>query len=104
MVLSTFGAGGPRDLGTMEQWFDQLLGPGVLFTRGPEAPLSSFGQLREKLVLRLENFHPDIEDRHHQTLNQLHPRLEYDWLLADVHDVQMDLSLIVFVDHASSNL
>jgi rhamnose utilization protein RhaD (predicted bifunctional aldolase and dehydrogenase) len=24
MVLSTFGAGGPRDLGTMEQWFDQL--------------------------------------------------------------------------------
>ena len=44
MVLSTFGAGGPRDLGTMEQWFgcfslggtgtmeqwfDQLLGPGV---------------------------------------------------------------------------
>ena len=29
MVLSTFGTGGPRDLGTMEQWFDQLLGPGV---------------------------------------------------------------------------
>ena len=78
MVLSTFGAGGPRDLGTMEQWFDQLLGPGVLFTRGPEAPRSSLSRLREKLGLRLENFHPGIEDRHHQTLNQLHPRLEDD--------------------------
>ena len=66
MVWPTFGAGGT---GTMEQWFDQLLGPGVLFTRGSEAPLSSFSRLREKLGLRLENFHPGIEDRHHQTLN-----------------------------------
>ena len=104
MVLSTFGTGGPRDLGTMEQWFDQLLGPGVLFTRGSEAPLSSFSRLREKLGLRLENFHPGIEDRHHQTLNQLHPRLEDDGILADVHDVQMDFSLVVFVNHAGSDL
>ena len=88
----------------MEQWFDQLLGPGVLFTRGSEAPMSSFSRLREKFVPRLENFHPDVEDRHHQTLNQLHARLEEDDFLADVHDMQMDLSLIVFVNHAGSNL
>ena len=79
-------------------------GSGALFTRGPEAPLSSFGQLRKKLGLRLENFHPDIEDRHHQTLNQLHPRLEDDGILADVHDVKMDFSLVVFVNHAGSDL
>ena len=88
----------------MEQWFDQLLGPGVLFPRGPKAPLSSFSRLREKLGFRLENFHPDIDDRHHQTLDQLHPRLEDDGILAYVHDVQMDFSLIVFVNHAGSNL
>lgn len=80
------------------------MGPGVLFSRGPKAPLSSFSRLREKLVPRLENFHPDVEDRHHQTLNQFHARLEDDDFLADVHDVQMDLTLVVFVNHAGSNL
>ena len=80
------------------------MGPGVLFPRGPKAPHSSLSRLREKLGFRLENFYPNIDNRHHQTLNQLHARLEDDDFLADVHDVQMDLSLIVFVNHAGSDL
>lgn len=80
------------------------MGPGVLFPRGPKAPRPSLSRLREKLGFRLENFYPNIDNRHHQTLNQLHPRLGDDGILADVHDVQMDLTLVVFVNHASSNL